>query len=85
MRSDGVVVPLPASEDDLGLAQAVEDLAVEQFIPSLGVEALDVAVLARTAWGDSGGLRAYSLDPVLHGLRHKLRPVVRANVSGHPA
>ena len=34
----------PALDDDLGLAQSVEDLAVEQLIAKAGVEALDVAV-----------------------------------------
>jgi hypothetical protein len=45
MRSDGIVVPPPAFEDDLRLAQAVEDLSVQQLISEPGIEALDVAVL----------------------------------------
>ena len=45
MRPDRVVVASPALDDDLGLAQSVEDLAVEQLIAKAGVEALDVAVL----------------------------------------
>jgi hypothetical protein len=47
MRADGVVVPAPALDDDLGLAQAVEDLAVQELAAQAGVEALDVAVLPR--------------------------------------
>jgi hypothetical protein len=43
-----VVVASPALDDDLGLAQTVESLAVEQLIAKAGVEALDVAVLPRT-------------------------------------
>jgi len=43
--ADGVVVDTPLLDDDLGLADRVEDLAVEQFVPEPRVEALDVAVL----------------------------------------
>jgi hypothetical protein len=39
------LMPSPTLDDDLGLAQSVEDLAVEQLIAKSGVEALDVAVL----------------------------------------
>ena len=35
MRSNGVVVPTPALDDDLGLLERVEDLAVEQLVPEL--------------------------------------------------
>src|SRR6266480_3273454 len=49
MRPDRVVVASPALDDDLGLAQSVEDLAVEQLIAKASVEALDVAVLPRAA------------------------------------
>jgi hypothetical protein len=41
---DGVVVPPPALDDDPGVAEAVEDLPVEEFIAELGVENLAVAV-----------------------------------------
>jgi hypothetical protein len=41
MRADSVVVPPPAFDDDLGLAQRVENLAVAQAC----IEALDEAVL----------------------------------------
>ena len=50
-------------DDDLGLAQTVENLAVEQLIAKAGVEALDVAVLPRTAPFDIGSLGADSGDP----------------------
>ena len=32
MRPDGVVVATPALDDDLGLTQGVEDLAIEQLV-----------------------------------------------------
>jgi len=49
-------VASPALDDDLGLAQSVENLAVEQLIAKAGVEALDVAVLPGAAPFDVGGL-----------------------------
>src|SRR5260221_12695542 len=71
-----------ARPDDLGLAQSVEDLAVEQLIAKAGVEALDVAVLPRAAPLDVGGLGTDSRDPFLHGLGDELRSVVGPDVSG---
>ena len=35
MWADGVVVPAPSLDDDLGLLEGVEDLAVEQLVPEL--------------------------------------------------
>ena len=85
MRPDRVVVASPALDDDLGLAQSVEDLAIEQFIAKAGVEALDVAVLPRAARLDVGGLGADSGDPFLHGLGDELRSVVGPDVPGNAA
>ena len=85
MRAHGIVMPPPALDDDLGLPQRVEDLAVEQFVPQSGVEALDVAVLPRTARRDVGGLGTDRADPLLQRLGDELRPVVRTNVPGHAA
>ena len=82
MGSDRVVVASPALDDDLGLAQTVEDLAVEQLIAKAGVEALDVAVLPRTASLDVSGLGSDSCDPFLHSLGDKLRSVVGSDVTG---
>jgi hypothetical protein len=79
---DRVVVASPALDDDLGLAQSVEDLAVEQLIAKAGVEALDVAVLPRAASLDVSGLGTDSRDPFLHGLGDELRSVVGPDVSG---
>src|SRR5258706_7035550 len=68
---------------DLGLAQSVENLAVEQLIAKAGVEALDVAVLPRAAPLDVGSLGTDYRDPFLHGFGDELRSVVRADVSGN--
>jgi putative ABC transport system substrate-binding protein len=51
-------VASPTLDDDLGLAQSVENLAVEQLIAKAGVEALDVAVLPGAAPLDVGVARA---------------------------
>ena len=82
MRPNRVVVASPALDDDLGLAQSVEDLAVEQLIAKASVEALDVAVLPRAAALDVSGLGTDSRDPFLHGLGDELRSVVGSDVSG---
>ena len=82
MGPDRVVVASPALDDDLGFAQTVEDLAVEQLIAKASVEAFDVAVLPRTASLNVSGLDADSSDPFLHGLGDELRSVVGADVTG---
>src|SRR5438045_5175662 len=66
MRPDRVEVTPPAFDDDLSLAQRVEDFTVEQFIAKACVEALDVPVLPRAAWRDVDGLCPDRCDPLLH-------------------
>src|SRR5215831_15727522 len=83
VRPDRVVVPPPALDDDLGLAESVEDFAVEQLVAQASVEALDVAVLPGAASLDVGGLGTDNRDPFLHGLGDELRSVVGPDVSGN--
>ena len=45
MRSLCIVMDAPLFDDRLGFLEAVEDLAIEAFIPELAVEGLAVAVL----------------------------------------
>jgi hypothetical protein len=45
VRPDGVVVATPFLDQDLGFAQGVEELAVEEFIAESGIEAFTVAIL----------------------------------------
>src|SRR5918997_6192434 len=85
VRAHLVVVPPPALDHDLRLAQAVEDLPVEQLVPEPGVEALDEAVLPRAARRDVGGPGTHGRDPFLDGLGHELGAVVGANVARHAA
>jgi len=78
-------MPPPALDDDHRFFERVEDLAVEQLVAQLRVEALDVAVLPRIAWLDVGRLRPDRRDPALHRPGHELGSVVRADVPGHAA
>ena len=82
MRPDRIVMAPPAFDDDLSFSEGVEDLAIEQLIAKAGVEALDVAVLPRTASLDVSGLGADSCNPFLHGLGDELRSVVGADMTG---
>src|SRR4051794_14394464 len=85
MRPDGIVMTAPALDDDLRLAESVEDLAVEQLVPEPGIEALDIAILPGAAWSDVGGLGSDRRDPLLDGLGDELRAVVGADVARHAA
>src|ERR1051325_621077 len=80
MRAHGIVVAAPALDDDLRLAQGVEDLAIEQFVAQSRIETLDEAVLPRTVRRDVGGLRADRADPLLHRFGEEFRAVVGPNV-----
>src|SRR5215204_3513330 len=85
MRPDGIVMTAPALDDDLRLAESVEDLAVEQLVPEPGIKALDIAILPRASWSDVGGLGPDRRDPLLDGLGDELRAVVGADVARHAA
>src|SRR3954466_3051847 len=84
-RSDRVVVTTPALDDDLRLAKAVEDLAIEQLAPAPCVDRLDVPVLPRAARSDVGGLGSDRRDPLLDGLGDELRALIGADVARHAA
>jgi hypothetical protein len=69
-------MPPPGLDQDLGFGQAEEDLAIEQFVPQLAVEALAVAVFPRAARLDIGCLGADGGDPFTQGLGDELRTVI---------
>jgi len=85
VRANHIVVTAPALDDDLRLAQGVEDLAIEQFVAQACVETLDKAVLPRTAGCDVSGLCSNGCNPLLHGFGEELRAVVGTNVLGDAA
>ena len=76
VRSEPIVVLPPCLDQHLRLLQVVEDLSIQQFIPKLAVEALDVAVLPGAARLDEQGAHLQPAQPLPHRLRDKLRPVV---------
>ena len=78
-------MPAPAFDHDLRFLERVEDLAIEQLVAQAGVEALDEAVLPRTAWRYVGGLGADRGDPALHRFGDELWPIIRTNVLRHTA
>ncbi len=41
MGPDGIVMTAPALDDNLRLAESVEDLAVEQLVPEPGIDGMD--------------------------------------------
>jgi hypothetical protein len=77
MRAFGVVVTAPGFDDDLRLGEAVEDLAVEQLVAELRVEALAVAVFPWRAGFDEGGPGADCGDPLPYCRGDELGAVAR--------
>ncbi len=72
---------LPVLDDDSGLLQVVEDLAIEQFIAKLRVKALAIAILPRAARFDIGGPRPNSCNPLLHSPRNERRALIRPDIA----
>lgn len=71
----GVMLP-PTLDDDPGLGKAAEDLAIEEFVAELGVEALAIAILLRRARLDEGRPGPDNGDPVPDGDGDELRAIV---------
>ncbi len=84
VRSDGVVLPPPAFDQDLGVRHGVEDLPVEQFITEFPVEGVHIAVLPRTPGFAEQRLHLQVLEPQPDELRREFRTIVRADVGGDP-
>ena len=66
----------PVLDHDLSLLQCVEDLAIEQLIAQLAIEAFAIAVLPWTSRLDVSGFGADGGDPIPERLGDKLRAVV---------
>ena len=79
VRSLGIIVAPPFFDDDLGFAQRVEDLAVQQLVAEPAVEALTIAVLPGAARFDKCGLGAHGIDPFPDGLGDELGPIIRSD------
>ena len=75
-----VVLLPPPLRENLRLGQRVEEFPVEEFVPKLAVEGLDVPVLPGTAGFDEEGRNPDARQPLPHGGRRQLRTVVRAEI-----
>jgi len=71
-----IVVLPPLFEQDRGLAQGVEDFAMEQLVSEPGLEALAESVLPGGSRLDVGRLGTDGSDPVPDRLRYEIRAVV---------
>ena len=85
MRSLGIVMLMPAFDDDLDFPERIEDFTVEKFIPQLVTESPAVAVLPRRFPLDPGCLRADCGDQVVNNLVNELLAAVGVDVGGCPA
>ena len=70
----------PGFDEDFCLVQGVEELALEQLVAKLAVEALVVAVLPGTSGLDEERLDSHASQPSTHGPRCELRAVVGPDV-----
>jgi hypothetical protein len=76
VRADGVEVDAPSFSQHPDLLHRVEDLAVQELIAQLRVEALTEAVLPRRAGLDVQRLRTRIGQLLAQIASHELRPVV---------
>ncbi|WP_156419978.1 hypothetical protein [Aureimonas sp. N4] len=79
------LVVLTPALDDAGLGMAVEDFAVQAFVPKLGDDALAIAILSREAWLGEDNHGTDRRDPVAHCLGSELVTIVGADVSWRAA
>ena len=84
MRPFRVAMALPCIDQDPGLTQRREALAVAQFVPEPGVEAPGLAVLPRGARLDAGGIRSNRSDPGLD-VAGQTGPLSRPDEAGYAA
>ncbi len=80
MRPLGVVVDAPALDQHAGFGQGIEDLAVEQLVAQLAIEALVGAVLPGAGPLDVQRAHTKPAQPCPHDRSDELRPLVRADV-----
>ncbi len=80
MGPDCVVLATPALDQEVGLGQRVEDLAVRAPASRLAVDVPDVAVLPGASGRDEQRLQAEPRQLLAHDLGRKFCTVVRAQV-----
>ena len=75
MWAQSIVMIAPPAGDAADLLQAVEDLAIEQFVAQAGIEALDISILPRAARLDVEGGDTKPTEPFADGMSDELRTV----------
>src|SRR6478735_7834826 len=75
----------PDFDHDLRLLQCVEDLAVQQLVAQLSVEAFAIAIFPRASRLDVGGLGSDSGDPFSESKGDELGAIIWTNVCGNAA
>src|SRR6478672_6318529 len=85
MRADGVIMPPPGLDQHFGLGEAVEDLAVEQFVAKRSVEALVVAILPGRTGRDVERLDPDLPEPFLDRRRDKFAAIIGPDMGWRPA
>ena len=76
VRPEGVVVPAPSFDRDLGFSKSVEDLPVQEFVAHRAIEGLAVTILTRVAGRYVEGLHSDLRQPFLHSVGDKFGAVV---------
>src|SRR5580658_2385650 len=84
MRPDRVVVLTPHVDQDLRFRQAVENLPIQQFIPQLPIEALNVSIFPRTARFNEQRFHAYLVSHSLTVVAVNSGPLSLRRCSGTP-
>ena len=85
MGSETVVLLVSSLDQDLGLLQPVEDLAVQEFTPQLAAEGFAIAVLLGASRCDVNGLRAKFMTSVSPQVKSRsCDPVASAGLSDVP-
>ena len=82
MRPCGVVVLDPRGDHLAGLIEREEQCLIQQLVPHLAIEALDVAVLHGLARHDVMPVDPVFLRPGEDGMRGELRAIVADNHAG---
>ena len=82
MRPHAVVIFDPASGQYCRLKEIAEQLAVEEFVPHPGVEALAIPIFPRAAWFDIRRDDANIGQPLSQLVRREFAPVVAAQILG---
>ena len=78
-----VVLVTPLRCECLHLPEGIEELLVQEFVPKLAVEALNIPLLPRATRCDEEILGLHALEPQTHLLCGELPSVVRADVIRH--